>query len=96
MALTTASIPGQQSQQRKAKRRHATITGAVNAGGLVRVTATAHGFSANDWVVVTGVVGTTEANGTWRLAAVTANTADLAGTTFTNAYVSGGDMSRGA
>lgn len=69
-----------------------TITGAANNGsGLVRITSNAHGFLDNDTVTITGVTGTTEANGTWFVTGVTANTFDLVGSAFVNAYVSGGN-----
>lgn len=68
-----------------------TITGAANNGsGLIRITSAAHGFVDGDRVGVYGVVGTTEANGAWVVTGATANTFDLTGSTFTNAYVSGG------
>ena len=68
-----------------------TITGAANNGsGLVRITATAHGFTTGDGIGVYGVTGTTEANGVWVATVITADTFDLQGSTFTNAYVSGG------
>jgi hypothetical protein len=70
-----------------------TITNAVNNGsGLIRLTATAHGYSTGNQLGVYGVTGTTEANGMWVVTAVDANTLDLVGSTFTNAYVSGGTV----
>lgn len=75
----------------------AAITGAANNGsGLIRVTATAHGFSTNDVIVVSSVTGTTEANGAWLVTVIDANTLDLIGSAFTNAYVSGGTAARSA
>lgn len=71
------------------------ITGvANNGGGLCRVTSASHGFANNDIVTNTGIVGTTEANGTWLISGVTTNTFDLVGSTFSNAYVSGGNSYR--
>jgi hypothetical protein len=68
-----------------------TITGAANNGsGLVRITATSHGYITGDVVSILGVTGTTEANAFWPITVITANTFDLVGSTFTNAYVSGG------
>ena len=68
-----------------------TITAAANNGsGLIRLTATAHGFSTGCRVRVGFVAGTTEANATWTVTRITADTFDLQGSTFTNAYVSGG------
>lgn len=63
---------------------------ANNGSGLIRVTCTGHGFSTNDWIGVYGVTGTTEANNSWQITFIDANTFDLQGSTFTNAYVSGG------
>jgi hypothetical protein len=75
----------------------ATITGAANNGsGLIRITATAHGFSTNDVVTISGVTGTTEANGAWVITSIDANHFDLVASTFTNAYVSGGTAVRSA
>jgi len=70
---------------------YATITGAAdNGAGLIRITATAHGFSTGNTVTISGVVGTVEANGTWTITAIAANTFDLQGSAFAVAYVSGG------
>jgi hypothetical protein len=68
------------------------ITGAANNGsGLVRITAVGHGYSTGDFVSQAGILGTTEANGTWEITVITANTYDLNLSTFTNAYISGGN-----
>lgn len=68
-----------------------TITGAAdNGSGLIRITATSHGFSNGDRVAICGVVGTTEANGVWYIEGVATNTFDLTSSTFTNSYTSGG------
>jgi hypothetical protein len=68
-----------------------TITGAANNGsGLIRITSTAHGFSTNDRIEITGVVGTVEANGKWTITVITSDTFDLVGSAFVNAYTSGG------
>jgi hypothetical protein len=73
------------------------ITNCANNGsGLIRVTASAHTLSNGDAVVVYGVTGTTEANGSWVVTVVDANRVDLQGSTFTNAYVSGGTISNRA
>ena len=71
------------------------ITGATNATPIV-VTATAHGFSNGDFVVVINVGGNLAANGLWKVANVAANTFELTDPiTGTNvagsaAYTSGG------
>lgn len=88
-----------QTQQQQTPKRgpgpHRAISNAANnGGGLIRITATAHGFANGAKVDITGVVGTTEANGTgWVAIAVDANNFDLTSSTFTNAYVTGGQAS---
>lgn len=71
-----------------------TITGCANNGsGKIRVTTSAsHLFSTFDLVIVTGVTGTTEANGTWVITVIDSTHLDLVGSTFTHAYVSGGSV----
>ena len=67
------------------------ISGAANNGsGLIRITATAHGFQTGNTVTVASVAGTTEANGTWVITVIGANTFDLVGSSFSNSYSSGG------
>lgn len=84
-----------QQQQRRSKALTKAITGAVTHGGLIQITATAHTFSTGDSVTVTGVGGTVEANAAnWRITVTGANTFDLVGSTFTNAYTSGGTAKR--
>lgn len=63
---------------------------ADNGSGLVRITAASHGFSDGDKVTIHDVLGTTEANGMWKIDYVDANTFDLAGSTFASAWTSGG------
>lgn len=88
----------QQNQQQQVKRKQLAkaITGAANNGsGLIRITAAGHTFRTEDRVTITGVGGTTEANANnWRVTVITANTFDLVGSTFTNAYTSGGTAKR--
>ncbi|MSR15351.1 MAG: hypothetical protein EXR86_12465 [Gammaproteobacteria bacterium] len=70
------------------------ITGAANNGaGLVRITSVVHGYADLNYVLVYDVGGTTEANGLWRISGVTANTFDLEGSVFANAYTAGGKAS---
>lgn len=67
------------------------ITGAANNGaGAIRITSANHGWKTGDKIDITGILGTTEANATWTVTRVNANTYDLNGSTFANAYVSGG------
>jgi hypothetical protein len=72
-----------------------TVTGAANNGsGLIRLTVTSNTvLQTGDVRTVAGVLGTTEANGTWTITKITATTYDLQGSTFTNAYSSGGQIS---
>ncbi len=69
------------------------ISGAANNGaGLIRITATGHGFSTGASVFIKGVTGTTEANGIWTVTKVDVDHVDLQGSTFTNAYVAAGTI----
>lgn len=65
---------------------------ANNGSGAIRVTSAAHGYKTGDRVDITGTVGTTEANGTWTITRVNANAFDLNGSTFANAWSSGGTI----
>jgi len=68
-----------------------TVTGAANNGsGLIRITAASHGFDTGERVGIASVGGTTEANGSWTITVITANTFDLQGSAFVNAYTAGG------
>jgi hypothetical protein len=72
------------------------VTGAANNGaGLIRLTLNAIStpqfmIAGQNFIVVQGVVGTVEANGTWVVNIINSTHIDLVGSTFTNAYVSGG------
>lgn len=68
------------------------ISNAVNNGvGRIRLTVpSTSGWATGDYKTISLVVGTTEANGTWPITVINATTIDLQGSTFTNAYVSGG------
>jgi len=82
-------------QQLKKKQLSRAITGAVTHGGLIQITAAAHGFNTEDRITITGVGGTVEANAAkWRITVTGVNTFDLQGSTFTNAYTSGGTAVR--
>lgn len=71
------------------------ITNAVdNGSGLIRITAASHGLVDDDVTQISGVLGTTEANGYWQVTRIDANTFDLQGSAFVNAYTSGGVTSR--
>ncbi len=68
------------------------VTMAVNNGsGLIRLTLNATSGMINGQQVTIGdVVGTTEANGNWKITVVGPTTIDLQGSVFANAYSSGG------
>lgn len=68
------------------------VTGTSNAAGLVRLTIGAHLYKVGDKVHVSSVLGTTEANGNWTIASVGATRIDLAGSTYANAWISGGTV----
>ena len=71
----------------------ATVTGAANNGsGLIRLTVPTTGMSTSDQVTVGGIVGTTEANTVWNITVIDSTHIDLIGSTFTNAYTSGGTV----
>jgi hypothetical protein len=68
------------------------VSGAVSGnGGVVRLTVdnTAQ-IQNNDTVNVSGVLGTTEANGSWPVTVIDASHIELQGSAFVNAYTSGG------
>ena len=77
------------------------ITGATAADPVV-ITATAHGFSDDDWVKITSVVGMTELNGNFYIVSnATANTFELTDTDgddvdglLYTAYTSGGQIQK--
>lgn len=68
------------------------VTGAANNGsGKVRLTVgSTSGMTTGDFKTISGVVGTTEANGTFAITVHSSTTIDLATVSFVNAYVSGG------
>jgi hypothetical protein len=65
------------------------ITAATNATPI-SITSTAHGFSTGNTIKVSGVLGNTNANGTWVITVVDANTFTLNGSKGNAAYTSGG------
>lgn len=69
-----------------------TISNAVNNGfGNIRLTVnTTNGMITGQTVTIGDVLGTTEANGNWTITVIDVTTVDLDGSTFTNAYSSGG------
>lgn len=68
---------------------------ADNGSGLIRLEldALSNGpfdIHGQNFIVVQGVTGTTEANGTWKFTIIDATHIDLIGSAYANAYVSGG------
>jgi surface protein len=73
-----------------------TITNAVNNGsGLIRITAIGHGLVTGNKAYVSITQGTIEAKGGWLVTVIDANTLDLQGTTFTNAFTINGELTTG-
>lgn len=69
---------------------------ANNGSGLIRVTtSTAHGLTTGNKCFLKDITGTTEANGLATVTVIDATTFDIDGSTFTNAYVSGGTVITG-
>src|SRR5438128_1314694 len=68
---------------------------ASNGSGLIRITTAATNWATSDRVNILGVLGTTEANGSWVVTVIDSTHADLQGSTFANAYSSGGTAFRG-
>ena len=67
---------------------------ADNGSGLIRVTTKSdHNFSTGNRVAIEDVVGCTEANNTWIVTVIDINNFDLQDSTFTNAWISGGQAS---
>lgn len=71
-----------------------TVTNCVTSGGLIKCTIAAHGYADGDYINISGVGGTTEANGDWQISWVDANTFTLNGSTFVHAFVSSGTAVR--
>ncbi|HVS80259.1 MAG TPA: hypothetical protein VHE60_00825 [Pyrinomonadaceae bacterium] len=67
-----------------------TITGATGTLLPIIITCTAHGFSTGDYVVISGVQGNTNANGTYVITKVNANQFILNGRIGNNNYTGGG------
>lgn len=69
-----------------------TISGAANNGsGKIRLTVgSTTGWTTGNYKTISGVLGTTEANGTWQITVVDGTHIDLNVSTFSNAYSSGG------
>ena len=72
------------------------VSAAVSGtGSTVKLTTTnPHGLTSGAVVTVASVTGTTEANGTWIARVVDTTHIELIGSTFANAYVSGGTVTK--
>jgi hypothetical protein len=74
-----------------------TITNAANNGsGLIRITATGHSFATGDRISIGNVAGVTNANGTWTITKIDANTFDLQASTFAGVYSGSGSKATSA
>lgn len=71
-----------------------TVTGTANSGGNVRLTIGAHLHKVNDVVFIASVGGTTEANGTHNVIAITSTTITI-DVAYANAYTAGGTVNPG-
>lgn len=71
------------------------ITGATKANPIV-ITSTNHGLSTGNTVTITGVLGNTNANGTYVITVITASTFSLNGRSGNASYTSGGLWSMSA
>jgi hypothetical protein len=68
-----------------------TISNVTNSSGVIRIqTATPHGMVTGENIRISGVLGTVEANGTWKIVVASPTTFDLISSAFIHAYVSGG------
>ncbi len=66
---------------------------ANNGSGKVRITTSAaHGLATGDFVSVSGIVGTTEANDDWIVTVINTTQFDLNDCTYASAWVSGGTV----
>ena len=95
MSYSYSAITQQQQNPKRGPGPHKAISNAANnGGGLIRITATGHGFANGAKVDITGVLGCTEANGTgWVSILVDANNFDLTASSFVHAYTAGGQAS---
>ena len=73
------------------------VQSVTNDGGLIEIqTSTPNGLATGKTVTISGVVGTTEANGTWLVTVLDSTHFTLQGSTFVHAYTSGGSVLVGA
>lgn len=67
------------------------VANATASGTLIEIQTAANPFTTGQTVSMTGVLGTTEANGTWVITVIDATHFTLNNSTFVNAYVGGGE-----
>jgi len=76
---------------RYAEQNGGSVSNATDSGnGIIRIESNDHRLQTGDEVTVSGIRGTVEANGTWKIRPVTEDLFDLKGTGFVNPYTSGG------
>lgn len=71
------------------------VSGAVSAAGAIKLTTSVNNFVTGATVTVANVGGTVEANGTWPITVVDTTHFTLTGSSFVNAYTSGGTAGQG-
>lgn len=71
------------------------VTGATNASPIQITTASPHGLSNGNYVTISGVLGNTNANGTFAVANASGSTFTLNGTTGNANYTGGGTVDGG-
>lgn len=69
------------------------INGASASGNLIVYTDSTANLNNGDWVTISGVQGTTAANGSFQVSNITANSFQLVGATSNGTYVAGGAWS---
>ena len=72
-----------------------TITNVTNATPIVITTSASHGFSTNNRVKISGVIGTRSANGIWLVTNITATTFSLQNSSGNGTYMGGGTVRQG-
>lgn len=71
------------------------VSATANSAGLVKITtSTAHGLDTNDYCYISGVTGTTEANGSWKVTKIDSTNFTLQGSTYANPYTGGGTVTK--
>lgn len=71
------------------------ITAATNASPIVLTTSSAHGLSSGDTAIVSGVLGNSNANGTWTVTVVDSTHLSLNNSVGNSAYTGGGVLEGG-